>query len=160
MRWRSQSIARGRLRQHRWKKRLIKRYLYRHPQPVLSEGSPRTPANFVLVYVNPNGLTRVVALERSTGQHPRDHLCRVGALEPLEPVNNMVVAAHRLSVCGSMIGGIRETQEVLDFCASHQIGPDIQMIGMEEINDAYRRVENDDVRFRYVIDMASLKRKQ
>jgi len=84
----------------------------------------------------------------------------VGALEPLEPVNNMVVEAHRLSVCGSMIGGIRETQEVLDFCASHKIGPDIQMIGMEEINDAYRRVENDEVRFRYVIDMASLKSKQ
>ena len=82
----------------------------------------------------------------------------VGALEPLSPMNNMVVAGHRLSVGGSLIGNIAETQEVLDFCAEHGIGPDIQVIPIDEINDAYKKVEKGEVRFRYVIDIASLKK--
>jgi alcohol dehydrogenase (NADP+) len=80
----------------------------------------------------------------------------VGALEPLEPVNNQEVAFHRRAVSGSLIGSIAETQEVLDFCAEHQIEPDIELISIEKINDAYDKVENGEVRFRYVIDMASL----
>jgi uncharacterized zinc-type alcohol dehydrogenase-like protein len=80
----------------------------------------------------------------------------VGALEPLAPVNNQEVAFHRKSVAGSLIGSIDETQEVLDFCAEHGIGPEIEVIPIQEINDAYKRVENGEVRFRYVIDMASL----
>ena len=81
----------------------------------------------------------------------------VGALEPLKPVNNMEVAGHRRSVAGSLIGSIAETQEVLDFCTDHGVSPDIQLIGIEDINDAYKKVENGDVRFRYVIDLASLR---
>jgi uncharacterized zinc-type alcohol dehydrogenase-like protein len=81
----------------------------------------------------------------------------VGALEPLSPINNMQVAAHRNAVAGSLIGSIRETQEVLDFCAEHGIGPDIELIDIKDINEAYTRVEDGDVRFRYVIDMATLK---
>jgi uncharacterized zinc-type alcohol dehydrogenase-like protein len=81
----------------------------------------------------------------------------VGALEPLAPVNNMYLAMQRLSIGGSLIGSIAETQEVLDFCAEHRISPDIEMIGIEEINHAYEKVENGEVRFRYVIDMATLK---
>ena len=84
-------------------------------------------------------------------------LCVVGALEPLAPVNNMQVAFMRRSVAGSLIGNIAETQEVLDFCAQHDIGPEIEMIRIQDINDAYKKVEGGDVRFRYVIDMASLK---
>ena len=84
-------------------------------------------------------------------------LCVVGALEPLAPVNNMQVAFQRRSVTGSLIGNLAETQEVLDFCAEHGIGPEIEIIRMQDINDAYKKVENGDVRFRYVIDMASLK---
>ena len=80
----------------------------------------------------------------------------VGALEPLSPVNNMQTAGHRNSVGGSLIGSIAETQEVLDFCAANAIGPDIQVIDIQKINDAYDDVENGDVRFRYVIDMASI----
>ena len=82
----------------------------------------------------------------------------VGALEPLAPVNNQERAMHRRSVAGSIIGNLAETQEVLDFCAEHGIGPDIEVIPIQEINDAYKRVIKGDVRFRYVIDMASLKR--
>ena len=82
----------------------------------------------------------------------------VGALEKLEPFNNMQIAGHRNTVGGSLIGGIRETQEVLDFCAERGITPDIEMISIEDINDAYKKVEDGEVRFRYVIDMASLKK--
>ena len=80
----------------------------------------------------------------------------VGALEPMAPVNNQEVAFHRKRVAGSLIGSIADTQEILDFCAEHKIGPDIEVIPIQQINDAYKRVENDDVRFRYVIDMSSL----
>ena len=64
---------------------------------------------------------------------------------------------HRTRVAGSIIGGIAETQEVLDFCAEHGIGPDVQIIPIQQINDAYKDVIDGDVRFRYVIDLASLK---
>ena len=80
-----------------------------------------------------------------------------GDLGPLMPINNMQIASHRNSVAGSLIGSIAETQEVLDFCAEHNIAPDIQVIGIAEINDAYRAVEKGNVRFRYVIDMSTLK---
>ena len=84
-------------------------------------------------------------------------ICVVGALEPLAPINNMGMAPHRKSVAGSLIGNLADTQEVLDFCAEHGIGPDIQVIAIHDINDAYKKVEHGDVRFRFVIDMASLK---
>ena len=84
-------------------------------------------------------------------------LCIVGALEPMAGVDNSQVAFHRKSVAGSLIGSIAETQEVLDFCAEHGIGPDIQVIPIQDVNHAYKKVEKGKVRFRYVIDMASLK---
>ena len=84
-------------------------------------------------------------------------LAIVGALEPMKAVNNQERAMHRTSVAGSIIGGIAETQEVLDFCAAHGIGPDIQVIPIQKINDAYKDVIDGDVRFRYVIDNATLK---
>jgi uncharacterized zinc-type alcohol dehydrogenase-like protein len=84
-------------------------------------------------------------------------LAVVGALEPLVGVNNQEVAFHRKSVAGSLIGSIAETQAVLDFCAEQRVMPDIELIPIQDINKAYKHVENGDVRFRYVIDMASLK---
>ncbi len=84
----------------------------------------------------------------------------VGALAPMAPINNMQVAFGRKSVGGSLIGNLAETQEVLDFCAEHNIGPDIQVIPIQQINDAYSKVEDGDVRFRYVIDISSLKQEQ
>lgn len=81
----------------------------------------------------------------------------VGALEVMEPTNNMPVAFKRRSIAGSLIGSIAETQEVLDFCAEHDVTPDIEIIPIDRINEAYERVEQGDVRFRYVIDMGSLR---
>jgi uncharacterized zinc-type alcohol dehydrogenase-like protein len=63
----------------------------------------------------------------------------------------------RTSIAGSPIGGIRETQEMLDFCAEKGVTPEIEMIAMDGINDAYARLLKTDVRYRFVIDMATLK---
>jgi uncharacterized zinc-type alcohol dehydrogenase-like protein len=81
----------------------------------------------------------------------------VGALEPMEPVNNMQLAFQRKAIAGSLIGNLAQTQEVLDFCAEHNIAPDIELISIEQINNAYKRTEEGQVRFRHVIDMASLR---
>ncbi len=81
----------------------------------------------------------------------------VGALEPMAEVNNQQVAFHRNSIAGSLIGNLADTQEILDFCAKHQIGPDIQVVPIQDVNHAYKSVEKGEVRFRYVIDMGSLK---
>jgi uncharacterized zinc-type alcohol dehydrogenase-like protein len=83
-------------------------------------------------------------------------LVNVGApAEPL-PVNAFALIAGRRTFAGSMIGGIRETQEMLDFCAEHKLGAEIEVIPAEKINDAYERVLASDVRYRFVIDTSTL----
>ncbi|WP_133273510.1 NAD(P)-dependent alcohol dehydrogenase [Hymenobacter radiodurans] len=82
----------------------------------------------------------------------------VGLLgEYKKPLNNMDVAKFRRTVAGSIIGGIAETQEVLDFCAEHNILPDVEMIRMQDINKAFDKMMDKEVRYRFVIDMQSLK---
>ncbi len=76
--------------------------------------------------------------------------------EPLEIGAGNVVRGRK-SFSGSNIGGIRETQEVLDFCAEHHIIADIELINVNQINDAFERLEKGDVKYRFVVDMASLK---
>jgi uncharacterized zinc-type alcohol dehydrogenase-like protein len=83
--------------------------------------------------------------------------CAVGALTEMPDYNNQELIMHRRRLAGSLIGSIAETQEVLDFCAEHGIAPDVEMIAIQDINHAYKRVKDESVRFRYVIDMASLK---
>ncbi len=88
----------------------------------------------------------------------RGSLVTVGLLGPYkEPTNNMEVARLGRSVGGSLIGGIAETQEVLDFCAAKGIHPQVEMIKMQDINAAFEKIKDEEVRFRYVIDMKSLK---
>ncbi|MDX8125720.1 NAD(P)-dependent alcohol dehydrogenase [Methylomonas sp. OY6] len=84
-------------------------------------------------------------------------MCLVGV--PSEPhpspnVGNLIF--RRRALAGSLIGGIRETQEMLDFCAEHGIVSDIELIPMAGINDAYQRMLKSDVKYRFVIDMATL----
>ncbi|WP_052184215.1 NAD(P)-dependent alcohol dehydrogenase [Psychroserpens sp. Hel_I_66] len=87
---------------------------------------------------------------------PRGSLVTVGLLAPYkEPTNNMTVAMYSRQLGGSLIGGIKETQEVLDFCAKHDILPEVEMINIENINEAFKKVNQEKVRFRYVIDMKS-----
>jgi uncharacterized zinc-type alcohol dehydrogenase-like protein len=76
--------------------------------------------------------------------------------EPLPVAAFSLVAGNR-RLAGSSIGGIAETQEMLDYCAQHQIVSDIEVIPIQKINEAYERVLRSDVRYRFVIDMASLK---
>jgi len=81
----------------------------------------------------------------------------VGALEPLEPIHGGLLMRNTRAVAGSAIGGLPDTQELLDFCAEHNILPECEMISMQDINKAYERMEHNDVKYRFVIDMASLK---
>lgn len=85
-------------------------------------------------------------------------LVLVGYLGGLDPLLNTVpLIMGRKSVAGSLIGGIAETQEMLDFCGEHNIVSEIELIKMEEINEAYDRMLKSDVRYRFVIDMGTLK---
>lgn len=68
----------------------------------------------------------------------------------------MPMVSGRRRLAGSLIGGIAETQEMLDFCGRKNILPECEMIRMDEINEAFERMERSDVRYRFVIDMASL----
>ena len=83
-------------------------------------------------------------------------LVNVGA--PPEPLSVQVFSLimGRRSFAGSLIGGIRETQEMLDFCAEHRLGAEIEVISADQINEAYERVLASDVRYRFVIDTATL----
>ena len=83
-------------------------------------------------------------------------LVLVGQLGPVDTIDTMPLLLGRRRVTGSPIGGIRETQELLDFAAEKNILPDVEMIGIQDINHAFERLERADVRYRFVIDMASL----
>lgn len=85
-------------------------------------------------------------------------LVLVGYLGDLNPMLNTVpLIMGRKSVAGSLIGGIKETQEMLDFCGQHMITADVETLPIQEINEAYERMLKSDVKYRFVIDMASLK---
>ena len=85
-------------------------------------------------------------------------LVLVGYLGPLDPfLNTVPMIMGRKSVAGSLIGGIAETQEMLDFCGKHNIVSEIEIIKMQNINEAYERMLESDVKYRFVIDMESLK---
>ena len=85
-------------------------------------------------------------------------LCLVGVPEhPHPPIETFQLILKRRKLSGSPIGGIKETQEMLDFCAQHGITAEIEIIPIQQINEAYERMLKSDVRYRFVIDMASLK---
>lgn len=78
----------------------------------------------------------------------------------IPPEDNKIGAvkliSKRRSIIGSMIGGIKETQEMLDYCAAHHIVSDVEIIAMANINEAYERIIKSDVKYRFVIDMKTL----
>jgi alcohol dehydrogenase (NADP+) len=81
----------------------------------------------------------------------------VGAPPTPQPVSAFSLIMARRNLAGSLIGGIAETQEMLDYCGKHDIVCDIEIIRMQQINEAYERMLRSDVKYRFVIDMASLK---
>lgn len=84
-------------------------------------------------------------------------LCLVGAPEKPLPVESFAVIFKRRQFAGSLIGGLPETQEMLDFCGKHNLVSDVEVIPIQKINEAYERMLKSDVKYRFVIDMASLK---
>ena len=81
----------------------------------------------------------------------------VGAPEKPLPVSAFGLIFARRSLSGSLIGGIAETQEMLDFCGEHNITADVETIAIQQVNEAYDRMLRSDVKYRFSIDMASLK---
>ena len=109
--------------------------------------------HFILNTVSaPNSYDKLLPLLKTNGA-----MVLVGA--PAEPsaVMGFNLIMQRRTLAGSLIGGIRETQEMLDFCATHGITSDVEMINISQVNEAYERVLKSDVKYRFVIDMATLK---
>jgi alcohol dehydrogenase (NADP+) len=86
----------------------------------------------------------------------RGVLVVVGAIEVLEPFHSGLLIRDDHVIAGSMIGGIAGTQEMLDFCGEHDVLPLCETIRMDEVNAAYERLLSNEVKYRFVIDMATL----
>ncbi|WP_265587757.1 NAD(P)-dependent alcohol dehydrogenase [Sphingomicrobium arenosum] len=84
-------------------------------------------------------------------------ICIVGNLIGFDNVDTSGMVFNRIQLAGSLIGGVEDTQEILDFYAEHGIKPDITLIAPDQINEAFERMKNENVRFRHVIDMSLLK---
>ncbi|MFV0338604.1 MAG: NAD(P)-dependent alcohol dehydrogenase [Chthoniobacterales bacterium] len=139
--------------------------------PGKAEDARRLGADEVVVSKNPDEMSKHVGsfdfiLDCVAAQHDinayinllkRDgNITMVGAPDKPLPVGVFGLIFARRSFSGSSIGGIAETQEMLDFCGEHNITADVEMIRMEQINEAYERMIKSDVKYRFVIDMASL----
>jgi uncharacterized zinc-type alcohol dehydrogenase-like protein len=83
-------------------------------------------------------------------------MCVVGSVGPTGELDTAALIFGRRKLAGSLVGGIKETQEMLDFCGQHNITSDIELINMQSINEAYERMMKSDVKYRFVIDMKSL----
>ena len=109
--------------------------------------------DFILDCVSaPHSLDQYLGLLRLDGT-----LCQVGLPDQPQPLSAFSIVQNRRSLSGSMIGGMPETQEMLDYCAEHDIVSDIEMVTVDKLNEAYDRVVKADVKYRFVIDIASLK---
>ncbi len=115
--------------------------------------SLKSSYDFILDTVSaPHDLGQYLSLLKRNGS-----MVLVGLPGEESLVDAFKLAGKRISLAGSQIGGIAETQEMLDYCAQHNIVSDIELIPIQNINAAYERVIKSDVKYRFVIDMASLK---
>ncbi|CAN5893571.1 NAD(P)-dependent alcohol dehydrogenase [soil metagenome] len=109
--------------------------------------------DFILNTVSaPNSYDMYLQLVKTNGA-----MVLVGAPPEPSAISGFSLIMQRRTLAGSLIGGIKETQEMLDFCAEHNIVSDVEVIQMDKINEAYERMLKNDVKYRFVIDMASLK---
>ena len=140
--------------------------------PNKAADAKRLGANEVIISTNPEEMKKHVGsfdfiLDTVSASHDMNallgllkldgSLVLVGAPEKPIPVSAFNLIMGRRSFSGSAIGGIKETQEMLDFCAEHGIVCDIEKINIDQVNEAYERLVKGDVKYRFVIDMASLK---
>ena len=108
--------------------------------------------DFILDTISaPHDLNAYLGMLRTDGA-----LVQVGAPPEAAPVQSFSLIMGRKTLAGSLIGGIAETQEMLDFCAERKIGADVEVIPIQKINEAYDRMVKGDVRYRFSIDLASL----
>lgn len=144
--------------------------------PGKADDAKRLGADEVVVSKNPDEMQKHLAsfdfilntvaaphnLDAYTALLKRDGtLCLVGVPDKPHPspaIGNLIF--KRRAIAGSLIGGLKETQEMLDFCAEHNITSDIEIIPIQKINEAYERVLKSDVKYRFVIDLSSLKPEQ
>jgi uncharacterized zinc-type alcohol dehydrogenase-like protein len=140
--------------------------------PGKTEDAQKLGADEVVISKNPDAMAKhtgsfdfilnTVAASHNLDQYlallKRDGtMCMLGVPDHPHPSPSIgTLIFKRRSLAGSLIGGIQETQEMLDFCAEHNITSDIEMIQMRQINEAYERMLKSDVKYRFVIDMASL----
>ena len=89
-------------------------------------------------------------------QQGQGTLCIVGMIDMMPTFHSGLLLGNQRAVAGSGVGGIAQTQEMLDFCAERQVLPEIELIRMDEINHAFERMEKADVKYRFVIDMGTL----
>ncbi|WP_157696341.1 zinc-binding dehydrogenase, partial [Caballeronia temeraria] len=109
--------------------------------------------DFILDTVSaPHDLNEYLKLLR-----PEGNLTLVGASAEKIDVSAYSLIFGGRSISGSLIGGIAETQEMLDFCGEHNIVSDVEVVGVQQINEAYERLEKGDVKYRFAIDMSTLK---
>lgn len=139
------------------KKREDAKRLGAHDFVVTSDEAQMKPLagrfDFILDTVSAeHDLGRFLSLLRRDGS-----LVLVGAPEKPLPVPAFALLPRRLTLAGSMIGGVAETQEMLDFCSEHRTGADVEVIRPDQINDAYERMLRSDVRYRFVIDTQHLR---
>lgn len=112
----------------------------------------RNSFHFILDTVSaPHDISALLGLLRRDAT-----LCQLGLPPAPLPVNVFSLTSRRRQLAGSFIGGIAETREMLEFCAGHGIVSDIELITIQQINEAYERLEKGDVKYRFVIDMASM----
>ncbi len=103
--------------------------------------------NTISVVLDSNKYMKLLALDGT--------MVLVGLPETAISIGGFSSNSARRSLAGSSIGGIRETQEMLEFCSKHNIVCDIELIPIHKVNEAYERVERSDVRYRFVIDIAN-----
>ncbi len=139
--------------------------------PDKKKDAKRLGANEVVISKNANEMSKHTGtfdfiLDTVSAQHDMNAylvllkragtMCLVGAPEHPTPISSFNLIMQRRHLSGSLIGGLKETQEMLDFCAKHKIVSDIELIPMQKINEAYERILKSDVKYRFVIDMKSL----
>jgi len=140
--------------------------------PGKKEDASRLGAHEVIISTNPEEMQKHAGtfdfiLDTVSAEHDINaylnmlgldgNMTLVGAPEKPLAVSAFALIFGRKSLSGSLIGGIRETQEMLDFCGAHNITADVEVIPIQKVNEAYERMVNSDVKYRFSIDMASLK---
>ena len=140
--------------------------------PEKGEDARQLGANDVLLSKDPNAMAaaanrfdfilNTIPVGHDVGPYvnllrPNGTMVIVGAIDSLPGLHGAALAMRNRVIAGSLIGGLPETQEMLDFCAEKGVVPEVELIGPDQINEAWNRMKNGDVRYRFVIDMESIR---